>query len=178
MPDLTPENDARLVPVEAIERRICWLRGEKVILGSDLAELYGVATKVLNQAVRRNSKRFPEDFMFQLSNEEFEHLRSQSVTSSWGGRRYPPYAFTEHGALMAANILRSERAVEVSVQVVRAFVRLRAWLASNAELARKLEELEARYDDQFSQVFAAIRSLMTPPEEEPRPIGFRSHDDD
>ncbi|HEY4575396.1 MAG TPA: ORF6N domain-containing protein [Thermoanaerobaculia bacterium] len=170
-----PETAAALVPVERVERRILFIRGEKVILDSDLAELYGVTTKRLNEQVRRNRDRFPPDFMFQLTEEEFANLRSQNATSSlgWGGRRSPPFVFTEHGAIMAANILSSPQAITASVTVVRAFVRLRQMLASHADLARKLEALEKRYDAQFKQVFAAIRALMEPPEGSPgKRIGY------
>jgi hypothetical protein len=161
-----PKSAAVLVPMERIERTILLIRGEKVILDADLASLYGVTTKRFNEQIRRNEGRFPSDFMFQLTAEEFAILRSQFATSSsrWGGRRYPPYAFTEHGAIMAANVLSSERAVTVSVMVVRAFVRLRQLLSSHVELARKLEELEKRYDSQFKKVFDAIRALMAPPD--------------
>ena len=161
-----PETAGALVPVERVESRILLIRGEKVILDADLAELYGATTKRLNEQVRRNLDRFPADFMFQLTDEEFAILRSQFATSrsGWGGRRYPPFVFTEHGAIMAANVLNSPRAVAVSVTVVRAFVRLRQILASHADLARKLEDLERRYDSQFKQVFAAIRALMAPPD--------------
>lgn len=130
------------------------------MIDSDLAELYGVETKVLNQAVKRNSSRFPEDFMFQLSGEEFKILRSQIVTSNWGGRRTLPYAFTEHGTVMLASILRSQTAVEVSIQIVKAFVKFREILTSQVELAKKIDELENKYDDQFKQVFEAIWQLM------------------
>jgi len=134
---------ANLIPLERIERAILLIRGEKVMLDSDLAELYGVDTRRLNEQVRRNLNRFPRDFMFRLTPAEYKNLRSQIATSSsHGGRRYLPYAFTEHGALMLANVLNSERAAQTSVQVVRAFVRLRQMLASNAELSRKLEALE------------------------------------
>jgi len=173
--------DASLIPLERIEKAILFIRGEKVMLDSDLAELYGVETKVLNQAVNRNASRFPVDFMFQLTESEFTNLRSQIVTSNEGrgGRRYLPYAFTEHGALMLANVLNSERAVQTSVQVVRAFVKLRQLLASNAELARKLAALEQKYDAQFKVVFDAIRQLMSPPAKPKREIGFHvKYDDD
>ena len=143
------------------------------MLDADLAKLYEVETKVLNQAVKRNIERFPEDFMFQLSEEEFDFLRSQSVTSSqWGGRRYPPYAFTEHGVAMLSSVLRSKRAVLVNIEIMRAFVRLRQILSSHAELARKLNELEKRYDTQFKVVFEKIKELMTPPEPKRKRIGF------
>jgi phage regulator Rha-like protein len=171
-----------VVPVERIERAILSIRGEKVMLDSDLAELYGVETRVLNQAVKRNADRFPEDFMFQLTADEVVKLnRSQIVMGSQKHRdpRFPPYAFTEHGALMLANVLNSERATQTSVQIVRAFVRLRQMLASNAELACKLEALEKKYDRQFKVVFDAIRQLMSPPEPKRREIGFHvKYDDD
>ena len=170
-----------VVPVERIERAILSIRDERVMLDSDLAELYGVETRILNQAVKRNIGRFPADFMFQLSPKEVEALRSQIVISNEGrgGRRYLPYAFTEHGALMLANVLNSERAAQTSVQVVRAFVRLRQMLASNAELARKLEAMEKKYDRRFKIVFDAIRQLMSPPEPKRREIGFHvKYDDD
>ncbi len=143
------------------------------MLDVDLAELYCVETKVLNQAVKRNIERFPEDFMFQLSGEEFDFLRSQSVTSSqWGGRRYPPYAFSEQGVAMLSSVLRSKRAVLVNVAIMRAFVHLRQILSSHAELASKLNELEKRYDAQFRVVFEKIKKLMTPPEPKRKRIGF------
>ena len=156
-----------------IERHILLFRGEKVMLDADLAALYEVETKVLVQAVKRNIKRFPADFMFQLSEEEFAHLRSQTVTSRWGGRRYPPYAFTEQGVAMLSSVLRSDRAVQVNVEIMRAFVRLRQMLASNKKLEQKLGELEQKYDEQFKIVFDAIRQLMTPPDpKQKRRIGF------
>ena len=167
------DGQTSLVPVERIERAILSIRGEKVMLDSDLAELYGVETKRLNEQVRRNLSRFPPDFMFQLTSQEWESLRSQFATLKRGEhRKYLPYAFTEHGALMLANVLNSERAAQTSVQVVRAFVRLRQMLASNAELARKLAALENKYDAQFKVVFDAIRQLMSPPEPKRREIGF------
>lgn len=143
------------------------------MLDADLAKRYEVETKVLNQAVKRNIERFPEDFMFQLSEEEFDFLRSQSVTSSqWGGRRYPPYAFTEQRVAMLSDVLRSKRAVLVNIEIMRAFVHLRQILSSHAELARKLNELEKRYDAQFKVVFEKIKELMTPPEPKRERIGF------
>ncbi len=163
-----------LVPVERIERAILQIRDKKVILDADLAALYGVETKVLVQAVKRNLERFPADFMFQLTKNEFVHLRSQVVTSrEWGGRRYPPYAFTEQGVAMLSSVLRSPRAIQVNIEIMRAFVRLRKMLASHAALARKLNALEKKYDAQFKVVFDAIRQLMAPPEPKRRPIGFR-----
>jgi hypothetical protein len=161
------------IPIERVENAILLIRGEKVILDTDLAALYDVETRSLLQAVKRNRERFPSDFMFQLTRKEFESLRSQSVISKGrGGRRYLPYAFTEHGAIMAANVLSSKGAVQASVQVVRAFIRLRQMLASNAELAHKLSEIERKYDAQFKVVFDAIRQLMTPPEPQRKQIGF------
>ncbi len=163
-----------LVTAETIEHKIYLFRGQKVMLDSDLAELYGVTTKRLNEQVRRNADRFPEDFMFQLSPDEYESLRSHFATSSQkhGGRRYLPYAFTEHGALMAASVLNTPYAVEVSLYVVRAFVRLREMVASHKDLARKLDELERKCDAQFQSVFGAIRQLLAIEEKPKRKIGF------
>ena len=166
------------IPAIQIERHILFIRGEKVMLDADLATLYEVETRVLTQAVKRNMDRFPADFMFQLSKEEFEHLRSQTVTSSWGGRRYPPYAFTEQGVAMLSSALRSDRAVQVNVEIMRAFVRLRQMLASNKKLAQQFNELEQKYDEQFRIIFDAIRQLMTPPDpKQKRPIGFIWNDE-
>ena len=134
------------------------------MLDADLAELYGVETKALLQTVKRNLDRFPEDFAFQLTNQDLSNLRSQIVTSSWGGRRYLPYAFTEQGVAMLSSVLRSPRAVQVNIEIMRVFVRLRQLLTSNVELARKLAALESKYDAQFKMVFDAIRELMKPPE--------------
>ena len=171
-------NKKSLIPVDRIEKAILLIRGQKVMLDADLAELYDVETKVLVQAVKRNLERFPEDFMFQLSQEEFAILRSQIVTSSdWGGRRYRPYAFTEQGVAMLSSVLRSQRAIQVNIEIMRAFIRLRQMLASHVELARKLDALEKKYDVQFKQVFEAIRQLMAPPEPKRRPIGFRKGDE-
>ena len=186
-----PGKGGAVVPMERISQAILLIRGHKVMLDSDLAELYGVATKVLIQAVKRNGDRFPEDFMFRLSSEEFDRLRHQIGTSSLrsqfvtsnpvaerdgptrGGRRYPPYAFTEQGVATLSSVLRSDRAIHVNIEIMRAFVRLRQMLASNAELARKLAALERKYDAQFKVVFDAIRELMAPPEpKKKRPIGF------
>ena len=162
------------VPIERVEKAILLIRGEKAILDADLAALYGVTTTRLNEQVRRNQDRFPGDFAFRLTKQEFANLMSQFATSSstHGGRRKLPLVFTEHGAIMAANVLNSKRAVLASVQVVRAFIRLRQMLASSAELARKLSDLERKYDAQFRVVFDAIRQLMTPPEPQRKQIGF------
>jgi hypothetical protein len=164
-----------LAPAERIEHAILVLRGQKVMLDSELAALYEVPVKALNQAVKRNLDRFPEDFMFQLTQEEAASLRSQSVTSKAGrgGRRTAPYAFTEQGVAMLSSVLSSPRAVQVNIEIMRAFVRLRQMLQQNTELARKLAALERKYDGQFKMVFEAIRDLMAPtPKEKPR-IGFR-----
>ena len=170
---------ANVIPLERIERSIFLIRGQKVLLSQQLAELYGVETKVLNQAVARNRERFPDDFMFQLSKEELENLKSQIVTSSWGGARIAPYAFTEQGVAMLSSVLNSDRAVHVNIEIMRAFVKLRQMLSSNAELARKLESLEKKYDAQFKVVFDAIRQLMSPPARPKREIGFHvKYDDD
>lgn len=163
-----------LVLADRIASAILLLRGEKVMLDRDLAELYGVEVKVLNQAVKRNIERFPADFMFQLTPEETQILRSQFVTSSWGGARKAPYAFTEHGVAMLSAVLRSPRAIQVSIQIVRTFVQLRRILATHQDLARKMVALEKRYDAQFKVVFDAIRELMAPPVPAKRRIGFKS----
>ncbi|HEY7215757.1 MAG TPA: ORF6N domain-containing protein [Thermoanaerobaculia bacterium] len=163
----------RSLTAERIDRAILLLRDEKVMLDKDIAALYGVPTKVLIQAVKRNLERFPRDFMFQLTPEEVESLRSQFVTSSWGGRRYPPYAFTEQGVAMLSSVLRSERAVRVNIEIMRAFVRLRQMMNTRADLIRRLDELEQRYDAQFKAVFDALRQLMAPAGAAPRRIGFK-----
>lgn len=159
---------------EVIEGKIYMIRGHKVMLSTDLAKLYEVQPKVLMQAVKRNIERFPADFMFMLSNQEVMNLKSQFVTSSWGGiRRANPYAFTEQGVAMLSSVLRSKRAVQVNIEIMRAFVTLRQMLSSNAELACKFDALEKKYDAQFKIVFDAIRQLMTPPENKKGQIGFR-----
>ena len=167
-------NKPTAIPLERIESRILVLRGQRIMLSTHLAELYEVAPRALVQAVKRNLDRFPDDFMFQLSDEEFASLKSQIVISSWGGlRRAAPYAFTEQGVAILSSVLRSDRAVRVNIEIMRAFVRLRRILASNAELARKLAALEKKYDVQFKVVFDAIRELMTPPASpKKRSIGF------
>jgi hypothetical protein len=192
MPNRNPDmRDA--LRVAQIDRAILILRGHRVLLDSDLAALYGVEAKALNQAVRRNAERFPADFMFKLTREEADSLRSHSVTSktqddeiigtsslksqsvtssSWGGRRKLPHAFTEQGVAMLSSVPRSPRAVQVNIEIMRAFVRLRQLLQSNTELAAKLDALEEKYDSQFAVVFEAIRELMTPPDVPTNPIGF------
>ena len=161
------------VPVERIERLILVIRGRKVILSTHLADLYEVEPRALVQAVKRNIDRFPADFMFQLSKAEFINLKSQFVISNWGGlRRAAPYAFTEQGVAMLSSVLNSKRAVQVNIEIMRTFARLRQLMASHARLARKLEALERKYDTQFKIVFDAIRGLMTPAEPKKRRIGF------
>jgi ORF6N domain len=182
-----------------LESRVLFVRGHRVMLDSTLAELYGVETKMLLRAVRRNIDRFPGDFMFQLTAEEFEGLRSQigisktgaeldptplrfqigTSNAGRGGRRYRPYAFTEQGVAMLSSVLRSDRALKVNIEIMRAFVRLRQLLAGNADLTRRLDELEGRYDQQFKVVFDAIRQIVAPPHPPRRQLGFQppSHDE-
>jgi hypothetical protein len=164
-----------MIPVERIERSILLIRGHKVMLDINLAELYRVKTGVLLQSVKRNLSRFPDDFMFRLTAEENAALRSQIVILKRGRgqhRKYLPYAFTEQGVAMLSSVLRSKRAIQVNVEIMRTFVRLRQILSSHADLARKLEALEKKYDTQFRVVFDAIRQLMAPPEPKKRKIGF------
>ena len=174
-----------LISAERIEKTIFLIRGHKVMLDSHLAELYGVTVGRLNEAVRRNIDRFPGDFMFQLTKAEFEivkshgdpsNLKSQIAISSsgWGGRRHPPYAFTEQGVAMLSSVLKSKRAAQVNITIMRAFVRLREMIASHKDLAKRLDELEKRYDGQFKVVFDAIREMMTPLKAPVRRIGFHA----
>ncbi len=172
-------NNQSIIPVERIEKAILLVRKQKVMLDADLAALYGVETRVLIQAVKRNLERFPEDFMFQLNKEEADFLRSQIVTLKKGRgqhSKYLPYVFTEQGVAMLSSVLRSQRAIHVNIEIMRAFIRLRRILASHVELARKLDALEQKYDAQFKEVFEAIRQLMKPPEPKQRAIGFRKGD--
>lgn len=170
-------DQALATPIQRIESRIFVMRGQRVMLSTDLAALYGVEPRVLVQAVMRNRVRFPTDFMFRLTSPEFANLKSQIVISSWGGlRRATPYAFTEQGVAMLSGVLRSSRAVQVNIEIMRAFVRLRRMLESNAELARKLVELEKRYDAHFRVVFQALRELMAPPAATSKQIGFRTRE--
>lgn len=176
MPVSAPHAANAPVALDQLAHRIHVIRGQRVMLDRDLAVLYGVPTKVLNQAVHRHRIRFPEDFMFHLTPEEAAHLKSQSVTSSseHGGRRHAPYAFTEQGVAMLSSVLRSPRAVAVNIEIMRTFVRLRQLLVTHADLARKLADLERNYDAQFRVVFDAIRQLMEPTDNTVRPkIGFR-----
>ncbi|MCP4369977.1 MAG: ORF6N domain-containing protein [Deltaproteobacteria bacterium] len=162
-----------LISIDQINSIIFMIRGQKVLLSPHLAELYNVEPRVMVQAVKRNIDRFPADFLFQLSDEEFANLKSQIVTSSWGGpRRAKPYAFTEQGVAMLSSVLRSKRAVQVNIEIMRAFVRLRQLLATHNDLARKMTALEQKYDEQFKVVFDAIRQLMAPTETKKKKIGF------
>jgi len=161
-----------LVPIELIASKIYLIRGIKVMLDRDLAELYGVETKVLKQAVRRNIDRFPSDFMFELTKDEFNNLRSQIVTSSWGGARYLPMVFTEQGVAMLSSVLKSNRAIHVNIQIMRAFTQLRKMLSTHKDLKRKIESMEKKYDEQFQIVFEAIKQLIETDEKPKKKIGF------
>ena len=170
-------DETALITLDLIERKIYVVREQKVMLDSDLAKLYGVATKVFNQSVGRNLQRFPEDFRFQLTEEEFESLRSHIVTSKKGrgGRRYLPYVFTEQGVAMLSGVLNSERAVQVNIGIMRAFVSMRKMLLTNEEVGKKLFEIENKlgsHDENFKKVFTAIRLLMNPPDKSVKEIGF------
>jgi len=163
------------IPAERIEKAIVLVRGQKVMLDRDLAELYGVTTGNLNKAVKRNLDRFPPDFMFQLKQEEYESLRFQfGILKKGQHSKYLPYAFTEQGVAMLSSVLRSKRAVHVNIEIMRAFVRLRQFLSAHKELEQKLEEMEMKYDEQFQVVFEAIRQLMTPPDPPRKRIGFEA----
>jgi phage regulator Rha-like protein len=166
---------SQIIPSEHIENRILLIRNQKVILSSDIANLYGVEHRALMQAVKRNLKRFPDDFMFQLSPEEFRNLKSQSVISSWGGTRKLPYAFTEQGVAMLSSVLHSDRAIEVNIAIMRAFVKLREILSTHKDLVKKLEDLERKYeshDKHIKIVFDAIRQLMAEPKKKKYKVGF------
>jgi len=165
--------DKQIIPLELIASKIYLIRKHSVMLDKDLSELYSVETRHLKQAVRRNIDRFPEDFMFELNKDEFQNLRSHFGTSSWGGTRYTPMAFTEQGVAMLSSVLKSDRAVKVNIAIMRTFVQLRQMLASNVELRQKLDEMEKKYDEQFKVVFTAIKQLMEPPPPKPkRKFGF------
>lgn len=174
---LSSPADALPVPADLITRRIFVIRGHKVMLSPDLAELYQVEPRALVQAVKRNADRFPEDFMFQLTAEEWESLKSQIVISSWGGaRRATPYAFTEQGVSMLSSVLKSKRAVQVNIAIMRAFVQLRQLAGTHKDLADKIAAMEKKYDAQFAVVFKAIRQLLEPPQPPKRRIGFYDRD--
>lgn len=161
------------VPEETLESKIFLIRHKKVMLDRDLAILYGVETKRLKQQVNRNIERFPDDFMFQLTREEFNILKSQIATSSWGGLRYLPYAFTEQGVAMLSSVLNSKRAIQVNIQIMRTFTKLREMLLTHKELKQKIESMERKYDYQFKIVFDAIKKLLEPSEKPKSKIGFR-----
>ena len=166
-----------MISTEIIASKILEIRGKKVMFDKDLARLYGVVTKVLIQSVKRNMGRFPEDFMFQLTQEEFINLRSQFVTSSWGGRRYLPYVFTEQGVAMLSSVLNSERAIKVNILIMRAFVKLRDILLTHKDLSEKLKALEIKYSDHDGKIriiFEAIKQLLQPPVKEKPKIGFHT----
>jgi hypothetical protein len=166
------ENQVQVI-TENIAGKIYFIRGERVMLDFDLATLYKIEAKRLKEAVRRNRKRFPEDFMFELTKHEYENLRTQSATSSWGGQRYTPYAFTEQGIAMLSGILNSDRAINVNIAIMRAFVQMRRMLETHRDLAEKIRELESKYDEQFSFVFEAIRQLIRKENEPRNPVGFK-----
>ena len=161
-----------MIPSERIISKIFLIRGRKVMIDQDLAELYVVETKALNLAVKRNLARFPSDFMFQLSEKEFKNLRSQIETSRWGGRRYVPYAFTEQGVAMLSSILNSDRAIQVNIQVIRTFTKLRELLATNKELRVKIENMEKKYDAELRQVFDVLKQLLIQESKPKGQIGF------
>jgi len=163
-----------IVPIERIQNSIYLIRKQKVMLDKDLAALYGVETKALIQAVKRNMERFPYDFTYQLTDKEFAILRSQIVTSSWGGRRYKPYVFTEQGVAMLSSVLRSKRAIEVNIAIMRTFVKLREILASNELLRQKIESMESKYDEQFQQIFAVLKNMLTEEVRPKRQIGYHT----
>lgn len=178
---------SELLPQDSILKKIYYLRGQKVMLDEDLAELYGVPTKRLNEQVKRNLKRFPSDFMFQLNNQEvtflrsqvatlengqIDSLRSQFATSNRGGRRTLPYVFTEHGVAMLSSVLNSDRAIQVNIEIMRAFTQLRQFLLSHKELAQRIDELEVKYDEKFRIIFNAIRELIEPKVKNKKRIGF------
>ncbi len=171
--------DASIVPVERVERAIYLVRDQKVMLDRDLAALYDVETRVLNQAVKRNEKRFPNDFMFELTREEIMRISQFVISSEPPDIKYSKrvFAFTEQGVAMLSGILKSDRAVEVNIAIMRTFVKLRQMLESNEELSRRLDEMESKYDEQFRMVFDAIRELMIPPEPKKNPIGFHVRED-
>ena len=165
------------IPTEFIQSKVHLIRREKVLLDRDLAEMYGVQTKQLKRAVRRNRSRFPKDFMFELTDEEFKNLRSQSGTSNWGGTRYPPMAFTEQGVAMLSSVLNSKQAVEVNIQIMRVFVKMRKWSENYADLLKKIENLEVHNDEQdqtIAHIYDLLKQLIIQEESEKPPIGFNT----
>jgi hypothetical protein len=168
------KNKSRAVVPAFISQKIYFLRGQRVMLSPDLARLYGVEVRALAQAVQRNRERFPDDFLFQLTDEEYKNLKSQFVTSSWGGARHTPYAFTEQGVAMLSSVLRGKRAVQVNIAIMRTFVRLREMLATNQKLRRKIQELEKKYDAKFRIIIAAIEGMLEEEEKPKTGIGFHA----
>mgnify|MGYP000135470830 CR=1 FL=1 len=170
---------SNVISVEVIATKILLIRGKRVMLDRDLAKLYEVDTSQLTRQVRRNIERFPEDFMFQLTKEEFQNLMCQNGISSWGGTRKLPFAFTEQGVAMLSGVLHSKRAVQVNIQIMRAFIQLKRMLLTNTNLRRKIEEMEKKYDKQFAIVFQAIKQLLEPlPIKQKPPIGFRTYNNE
>jgi len=168
------------IPTELIQSKVHLILKEKVLLDRDLAEMYGVETRVLKQAVRRNKDRFPGDFMFELSDDEFQNLRSQTGTSSWGGTRYAPMAFTEQGVAMLSSVLNSKQAVEVNIQIMRVFVKMRKWAENYAELLTKIEDLETHNDEQdetIAHIYDMLKQLIIQEDSEKPPIGFKTKTD-
>ncbi len=176
------KNEQRLmIPDELVMTKIYLVRGQKVMLDRDLAELYYVETKVLNQAVKRNSERFPDDFMFQLTNTEFENLKSQIVTSSWGGVRKMPFAFTEQGVAMLSSVLKSETAIRVNIQIIRIFTRMREMIMTHKDILLQLEKIEkklAGHDEDITLIFQYLKQLLNPPQPHRRKIGFKRKDEE
>lgn len=162
-----------LVPTEIVISKIFLVRGKKIMLDKDLAELYGVETKSFTRSIKRNSERFPSDFMFQLNKNEFENLRNQFGTSSWGGRRYLPYVFTEQGVAMLSSVLNSQKAIQVNIQIIRTFTKLRELISTNKQLKKKIELMERKYDTRFSQVFEVLKQLIKEKSKTGEQIGFR-----
>lgn len=165
-----------MIPDELVMNKICLIRGQKIMLDRDLAELYDVETKVLNQAVKRNSDRFPADFMFQLTKKEFENLKSQFVTSSWGGVRKMPFAFTEHGVAMLSSVLKSEIAIRVNIQIIRIFTRMREMIMTHKDILLQLEKIEKKltgHDEDITLIFGYLKQLLNPPQSPRRKIGFK-----
>jgi len=162
-----------IIPSDRILSKIYFVRNLKVMFDKDLAELYGIETRVLKQAVRRNNKRFPDDFMFELTKEEFLNLRSQIVISSWGGTRYIPMVFTEQGVAMLSSVLNSDRAIQVNIQIMRTFTKLRKMLSTHEDLKRKIEDMENKYDKKFQIVFEVIKKLISEEQKPKRKIGFK-----
>lgn len=164
---------SEIIPQEGVESKILFIRGKKVMLDKDLASLYGVETKMLNRAIKRNQERFPDDFMFQLSKDELENLRYHFGTSSWGGQRYLPHAFTENGVAMLSSVLNSKRAIQVNIQIMRTFTKIRGLLSQHKDLLRRLDELENKYDAQFRVVFDTIKQMIEPSQKAKSGMGKR-----